>query len=106
MPAGTECPGPPNEDSAECIHDGGRPSITLCVDRQFRVGDCVLGYGTGKLETIHLLDGWECADSDIPSGADYLVQISRILGPAKRDECDGSSVQALHRTVTLCLKVL
>ncbi|MEU3778082.1 hypothetical protein AB0F11_33765 [Streptomyces sp. NPDC032472] len=107
VPTGTECPGPPNGGSAEWVHHGGSPDITLCIDRQFRVGDCVLGDGNGgKLDTIHLLEGWNCADSRIPSGRDHLVQISRILGPNKRDQCNTSSVQALHGTVTLCLKVL
>ncbi|MFE6665197.1 serine/threonine-protein kinase [Streptomyces sp. NPDC057697] len=104
---GTECPGPPNGGSTEWVHNGGSPDITLCIDRQFRVGDCVLGDGTGgKLDTIHLLEGWNCADSDIPSGRDYRVRISRILGPGKRDQCGTSSVQALRGTVTLCLKVV
>ncbi|WP_051732017.1 serine/threonine-protein kinase [Kitasatospora phosalacinea] len=105
VPTGTECPGPPNGGSADWVHEGGPPDITLCLDRQFRAGDCVLGDGEGKLDTIHLLDGWNCSDSDTP-GDEYRVQIFRILGPHQGDECGTSSVQALHGTVTLCLKVL
>ncbi|MFI8497534.1 serine/threonine-protein kinase [Streptomyces sp. NPDC085524] len=105
-PIGPECPGPPRGGSAEWTHQGP-PDVSLCVDRQFRVGDCVLGNAKGgELDSVQLLDGWDCADARFPSGYDHRVQITQILGPDKGSQCKTKSVQALHGTVTLCLKVI
>ncbi|MGA4541736.1 serine/threonine-protein kinase [Uniformispora flossi] len=102
-PSGSECPGPPDGGTKEWTHHG-TTDITLCVDRQYRVGDCITGRKDGESDTAFLGEGWDCGDT--PNGSDYRLKITKILGPKQGNQCDGKSIQAVHGTMTLCLKVL
>ncbi len=98
------CPGA-GGGSAEWTHLG-QHGVTLCIDRQFRTGQCFKGAGGGELQHVFLLHGWDCAENFFPTDWDYLVEVVAILGPDQGRNCPYTySMQALHDTVTLCFKL-
>jgi hypothetical protein len=86
----------------------GGETIVLCIDRNLRVGECILGLKSetpGKIAmTRHgLLTSWGCGKSTVPRDFDYILQVTAITsgdcpsGSRSWDYLDGRD---------LCLRVV
>ncbi|WP_425245293.1 serine/threonine protein kinase [Streptomyces sp. NEAU-NA10] len=61
-------------------HHGGVSGHTvLCLERQFRIGQCVPAQGTdGGGIRLDLLRVWNCGADTVPSGYQYILQITGV----------------------------
>ncbi|MFD0855643.1 hypothetical protein ACFQ07_25605, partial [Actinomadura adrarensis] len=86
----------------------GGETIVLCIDRNLRIGECILGLKSetpGRIAvTRHgLLTSWGCGKSTVPREFDYILQVTAITsgscpsGSRSWDYLDGRD---------LCLRVV
>ncbi|MET7639645.1 serine/threonine-protein kinase [Streptomyces sp. NPDC005438] len=86
--------------SADCPSQRGRTSwrnispegsVTLCLTRQFRAGQCFLAGGeSGRPGSADLLTVWDCQASEIPSEYAYVMRITGVVSADARS-CPGDS---------------
>lgn len=86
-------------------HDGGR--IYLCVERQFRDGECFLGKqgskpGRAAISGYGLMTSWRCGKGDLPKEYDYVLQYTGYY----KSRCPKGSLTWDFRRGVLCAKVV
>ncbi|MEV0373989.1 serine/threonine-protein kinase [Streptomyces sp. NPDC050636] len=86
-------------ESGSCPSHGGRggwshtgedySSTNLCVERQFRKGQCFLAKaGGGHPRSANLLTLWNCSASKVPREFDYIMQVTAVMrASAGTDAC-------------------
>ncbi|MEV0023587.1 serine/threonine-protein kinase [Streptomyces atroolivaceus] len=73
----SDCPSGSGESS--WTHSGSRTefSTTLCVERQFRVGQCFVSKREGdRMVGARLMTVWSCGKDTVPEGYDVILQIT------------------------------
>ncbi|MEV6263231.1 serine/threonine-protein kinase [Streptomyces sp. NPDC051784] len=75
--SGSDCPDGSGE--SYWTHSGSEPefSTTLCVERQFRVGQCFVSKHQGdRMVSARLMTVWDCGKETVPKGYDVILQIA------------------------------
>ncbi|MFG2428553.1 protein kinase [Streptomyces sp. NPDC048590] len=75
--SGSDCPNGSGE--SYWTHSGSEPefSTTLCVERQFRVGQCFVSKHQGdQMVGARLMNVWDCGKDTVPKGYDVILQIA------------------------------
>ncbi|MEU9119936.1 protein kinase [Streptomyces sp. NPDC048506] len=55
-------------------------STTLCVERQFRTGQCFLAKASGSQPgSANLLTMWSCNATKVPRGFNYIMQVTAVM---------------------------
>ncbi|MGW0783492.1 serine/threonine-protein kinase [Streptomyces sp. NPDC002913] len=75
--SGSDCPDGSGE--SYWTHSGSEPefSTTLCVERQFRVGECFVAKREGdRMADARLMTVWSCGKDTVPQGYDVILQIT------------------------------
>ncbi|MEV0006717.1 serine/threonine-protein kinase [Streptomyces sp. NPDC047973] len=75
--SGSDCPNGSGE--SYWTHSGSEPefSTTLCVERQFRVGQCFVSKHQGdRMVGARLMTVWDCGKETVPKGYDVILQIA------------------------------
>jgi serine/threonine protein kinase len=85
--------------------DGGR--IYLCVERQFRHGECFLGKrgrkpGRAAISGYGLMTSWRCDENDLPQEYSYVLQFTGYY----KSRCPRGSLAWDFRRGVLCAKVV
>lgn len=85
--------------SGSCPSGGGRggwwhsaedySTVNLCVERQFRTGQCFLAKASGNRPGgANLLTLWNCNADKVPRAFNYIMQITAVLSAsAGTDAC-------------------
>ncbi|MCX4636837.1 serine/threonine protein kinase [Streptomyces platensis] len=62
-------------------HSGtGASSTNLCVERQFRMGQCFLAKARGgRPGPANLLTAWNCSADRVPREFDYIMQVTAVM---------------------------
>ncbi|WP_255952236.1 protein kinase domain-containing protein [Streptomyces odontomachi] len=89
------------DGATTCSSGGGRgswehtntdfSSTTLCLERQFRTGQCFLAKANGDQPGgADLLTLWSCSADKVPQGFNYIMQITAIMASsAGTNACPG-----------------
>ncbi|TDC35553.1 serine/threonine protein kinase [Kribbella albertanoniae] len=87
-------------------YPGGGEVIYLCIERQLRVGECILGYKGSKdsVETsAHgLMTSWGCDKTTVPKGFDYILQVTALT----KNACPSGSRSWEFRGGKLCARIV
>ncbi|SNS12408.1 serine/threonine-protein kinase [Actinomadura mexicana] len=86
-------------------YDGGR--IYLCVERQFRDGECFLGKkgrktGSAAISGYGLMTSWRCNKSDLPREYSYVLQYTGYY----KSRCPRGSMTWDFRQGVLCARIV
>ncbi|MFC9331608.1 hypothetical protein [Kitasatospora sp. NPDC057015] len=80
--APSACPSGAGRTSATHRAGDGRTTV-LCLDRQFRVGQCFPAVVNGQSVTSgNLTVPWDCFASQVPSGANSIMNITAVTTPS------------------------
>ncbi|WP_405840704.1 serine/threonine protein kinase [Streptomyces platensis] len=95
-------------------HSGtGSSSTSLCVERQFRTGQCFLAKARGgRPGPANLLTVWNCSADRVPREFDYIMQVTAVMrASAGTGACPGEpgryrySWNVYDGTTMICAKV-
>ncbi|MFF5894992.1 serine/threonine-protein kinase [Streptomyces argenteolus] len=75
--SGSGCPGGSGESFWSHVGSVTEFSTTLCVERQFRVGECFVAKHRGdRMTDARLMTVWSCGADTVPKGYDVILQIT------------------------------
>ncbi|MEU5658060.1 protein kinase [Streptomyces sp. NPDC047737] len=75
--SGSDCPDGSGESYWSHVGSVTEFSRTLCVERQFRVGECFVAKQQGdRMTDARLMTVWSCGKDTVPKGYDVILQIT------------------------------
>ncbi|MEU0135409.1 protein kinase [Streptomyces sp. NPDC006296] len=72
---------PSGSGRSHWTHPGSAPGfgLTLCVERQFRVGQCFVSKHEGdRMADARLMTVWDCGKNTVPQGYDVILKITSL----------------------------
>ncbi|GAA2426023.1 hypothetical protein GCM10010191_43140 [Actinomadura vinacea] len=102
-----ECDADDLEGEDQWGYSGGGDRIYLCLERQFRVGECFLGEKGEREGRIYitrhgLMTSWDCGKNTLPKKFDHVLQVTALTS----GRCPSGSLSWDFRDGNLCARAV